>query len=179
MPPTTQYGLLQELSQRFGTAVKTAEFSRPANTTPYAVGDVVSNSATTTTLLSFSLARENGGSGYITKARLMTNQAANAAEFRLHLFTVPSASLASPIAVDNAPYAMAWANRTFRIGAITFPLLATDTGSDCAEAVALDVQLAFDTIDTGKEIYGVLQTRTAFTPNSGQSFFVELGAEYN
>ena len=80
------------------------EFNRPADVTAYAANDSVSDSTSAPTNLEFAnIIRVNGGTGYLVRAILITNQPTNVAQFRLHLFNAaPSAGN------DNAPYATLW-----------------------------------------------------------------------
>jgi hypothetical protein len=157
------------------------EFTRPADTTAYAALDAVSDSTSAPTVLTFAnLARVNGGSGYITKARLFTDQKTNVARFRLHLFhTAPTAIN------DNSPYTLLYANRANRIGHIDFPACATEDPTNSTAASArvvpdgVSLPLAFKCADGAKTIYGLLETLDAFTPASGQKFWIELTADNN
>jgi hypothetical protein len=158
------------------TAVVQAEFTRPADTTAYTAKDAVANSTSAPMVLTFAnLARVTGGSGYITKARLMTNQSTNATRFRLHLYhTAPTAIN------DNAAWTLLWANRANRVGFIDFDSLQTEgSGSDAANALNSTVRLAFKCAVGSRALYGLLETLGAFTPASGQVFFLELSAENN
>lgn len=158
------------------TVAVSVEFSRPADTTAYAARDAVANSTSSPTVLTFSnIARVNAGSGYITKARLMTDQSTNTARFRLHLYRT------APTAInDNAAWTLLWANRANRIGFIDFSALQTEgTGSDAANALNTDIRLAFVCATASRALYGMLETLDAFTPASGQQFMIELSAEAN
>jgi hypothetical protein len=152
----------------------TAEFTRPADTIDYSANDVISNSTSSPTVMTFSaVTRGNGQCGYIVKARLMSDSLAPStvsAVFKLHLFHT------SPTAInDNAPYTMMYANRDKRIGVLTFPAAATEgSGSDaCHARISTDV-LAFCTDSSSNVLYGILETATVFTPASAQNFYVEL-----
>ena len=105
----------------------------------------------------------------------MTNQAANTARFRLHLFHVAP----TPIN-DNAAHTLLWANRENRIGHIDFEAMQTEgTGSDAANAGNYTSRVAFACAETSKSIFGMLEVLDAFTPASGQLFYVELSIEQN
>ena len=151
-----------------------AEFTRPANTTAYAAKDVISDSTTSPTYMTFSnVVRDKGASGYVVKARIMSDSTAPStasAVFKLHLFhTAPTAIN------DNDPYTMLYANRDKRIGVLTFPAAATEgTGSDSCHARVSNDTIAFCVDDASNVLYGILETDTAFTPASGQKFYVEL-----
>ena len=156
------------------TIVTSAAFARPADTTAYAAKDVVNNSASAPAVLTFAgAARVNGGAGYVTKGRLVTNQSTNTATFRLWLYNV------APTAInDNLPFTLLWANRAARIGYIDIGPCATEgTGSNSASAQNADARLAFQCAANVSAIYGVLETLSAFTPASEQAFLVELTLE--
>jgi hypothetical protein len=157
-----------------GMIASSVSFARPANTTAYAALDTVSP-AVTANLTFSNAARVNGGSGYITKARLMTNQSTNVARFRLHLFHTAPTAIA-----DNAPYTLLFANTANRIGSIDFPACRTEgTGSDASASLNIIDRLPFVCAVGSRDIIGILETLDAFTPVSGQQFFVELTTDIN
>ena len=156
------------------TLASSATFSRPADTTAYLARDTVSNSTSAPTILTFAnIARVSGGSGYLTKFRLMTDQSTNTARFRLHLFhTAPTAIN------DNSPYTLLFANAANRIGQIDFPAMSTEgTGSNASASLNMIDRLAF--VLPGTSIFGILETLDAFTPASAQNFYLEITAENN
>jgi hypothetical protein len=59
---------------------------------------------------------------------------------------------------------------------LDLPALSTEAGSDCAVA-QLDKQLFSGTADASGHLYGLLETKTVFTPASAQKFYVELTAD--
>lgn len=157
-------------------AAVSAAITRPSDTTAYAAKDAVSDSTSAPTVLTFAnLARVNAGSGYIVKGRLMTNQSTNTARFRLHLFhTAPTAIN------DNSPYTLLWANRANRLGYVDFAACQTEgSGSDAASALNDTVRLPFVCASGSRAVYGLLEAIDAFTPASGQLFFVELTTDNN
>lgn len=157
-------------------------FQRETGTVAYAIDDVVSNSASAPTILTFpNMARVKGGSGYILKARLETNQNTCTAQFRLHLYQIALAAQQ-----DNVQFVMPWTSRATHLGYIDFPAMETEgTGSfkafshiDLGTSVEHG-KLMFTCTGTLRDIYGELETLSAFTPNSAQAFFIELGADTN
>ncbi len=162
------------------TITSAVTLTRPADTNAYAAKDAVSNSTSAPAVLTFaSFARVAAGGGVITKARLLTNQSTNTARFVLHLYS------AAPTAInDNAAFALLWASRASWIGSIVFPACATEgTGSDCAYAIATpgigNLPLEFQCAAASQALYGALEVLDAFTPVSGQVFYVELQGEAN
>lgn len=152
------------------------EIVRPADVLAYLVGDSVNTSTTVPTAIPFTgLARAAAADGYLVKALLMTDQAACVAQMRLWLFS------ASPfLTIDNGPFLIKYADKAAAMGYVDFPALATEAGSDCAMAVvglgSTPLRLPFQT-GVGTGLFGVLETKTAFTPASGQKFFMTLTAE--
>lgn len=154
-----------------------AEFARPADTNAYAALDAVSNSVGAPAVLTFPGAvRVAAGSGYITKARLMTDLKTATARLRLHLFIAAPAAIA-----DNAPYTLLYSNRANRIGRIDFPALATEdpANSTAAAAQVADVRLPFK-LAAGVDLFGMLETLDAIAaPASAQNFYVQLTVDQN
>ena len=157
-----------------GMIASSVSFTRPADTTAYAALDTISP-ATTANLTFSNAARVNGGSGYITKVRLMTNQSPNVARFRLHLFHTAPTAIA-----DNAPYTLLFANAANRIGSLDLPACRTEgSGSNASASSNIVDRLPFVCAVDSRNIIGILQTLDAFTPASGQQFFVELTTDVN
>ena len=162
------------------SGVVSVEFNRPADTTAYTAKDAISNSTSAPSVLTFAnITHDWSQAGYITKARIMTNKATwastNAAVFKLHLFHE------APTAInDNSPYTLLFANRTRRIGTITFSALSTEgTGSDCANTIWTGA-LYFESKESNNTIYGLLEVDSfsgTLTPDSAQTFYIELSAD--
>ena len=158
------------------------ELTRPGtvpspDTTPYAAKDAVSNSTSSPTVLTFaSAARVAGGDGYITKVRIMsdnTNVATSSVVFKLHLFHT------SPTAInDNAPYTLLYANAANRIGTVTFPAMSTEGSGSTASNALFTTPIAYKS-GASTSIFGLLETDTAFTPASGQKFYIEITFDNN
>lgn len=161
------------------SVLSSATVTRPTNTDAYAAKDVISTAVGA--VIEFTgMARANGGTGTIVKARLMTSQSTNTAQYRLHLFHTQPTAIA-----DNAQYAMLIANQANRVGMIDFPAAATEgTGSDVAATMRPSSDgsypppnLWYKCAANDTKLYGILETIGAFTPASGQTFFIELGAD--
>lgn len=173
--PTATENHLGEIGGR--TVRNAATFSRPADTSAYAALDTVSTSTSAPVVITFSgMARINAGSGYITKARIMTDQKTNSARYRLHLFhTAPT------LTNDNVAFPLLWADRANRVGQIDFSPMTTEdaTNSTCAESLNEAVRLSFTCEAANTALYGILETLDAFTPASAQNFYISLTAEQN
>lgn len=160
VPVVTGLGLLRNLQ---------VAFQRPADSTAYAASDVVGPNVAAVQAFS-NAAVANGGSGYVTKARLTTDVAVTTlANFRLYLFSVAPTAIA-----DNSPFTLLYANRLVRVGYIDFALGTEGTGSDCAEAVATGLLIPFKCAVTDTALYGVLVAKAAYVPGNAENFALEL-----
>lgn len=156
--------------------VITATFTRPSDTTAYAAQDVVCNSTSSPSLITFvNAGRYPGSSGLIVSARHMkSSTATTGASYRLHLYRV------APTAInDNAQFAMLYANRVNRIGFIDFTHGIAGTGSDCTNALSTFVNLPFLCDAAGSNLFGILTVTAAYTPTSGEQHFIELHVAQN
>lgn len=150
-----------------------ASFTRPADTTAYASGDLVANSTTAGSVapMTFTLGNSTGvGQTRITRVRLnKSGTSVSNASFRLHLFQAAPATFAngdngtwsttgSADYLGNIDIAVSWA---FTDGAAGFG--AAPAGSELMIRTA-----------AGKALYGVLEARGAYTPASGETFTVTL-----
>lgn len=155
-----------------------ASFTRPADTTAYASGDLVANSTTAADVdaLEFQVSRSMDGSLVVRRARLKKSDETDVtnASFRLHLYT------AAPTVTngDNA----AWLST--HSGYLGFIDITVDKAfSDEAQGegvpvynshgpVGILVKLARDT-----KLYGLLEARAAYSPASEEVFTVTLEVE--
>ncbi len=156
----------------------TATFTRPADATAYAALDAVSNSTSAPAVLTFTgAARVTGGSGYIAKAQLLTDLKTDVKAYRLHLFN------AAPTAInDNSPYLQLYANAAARVGTIDFPPLATEDPTNSTAAGGQNTQTGLPLVfvcAADANLYGILETLSAGTPASGQSYTIKLGIDAN
>ena len=155
------------------------EFTRPANTTAYTAGDVVSNDATTTTPMAFAnLARVNAGSGYIVAARLVTDKKSITPKIRVHLFNAADPTLSG----DNVAHQEKYADIGKRIASFDLAAMttATDTSnSDTSRASDDTLRVPFACAAASRTVYAVLEALDAFTPASGQKFTLTLIADNN
>lgn len=155
-----------------GRRTSSASFTRPVDTTAYAAKDVVSNSTSAPTVMTFSdIVATPGTGGVIKKATIFLNDDTIAKSFKLHLYhTAPTAQN------DNGAFALAYADRTKYIGSVTFSATAAD-GTGSAVFVKTDVSLEFVTASSATAIYGILTAAEAITPSSAMQFTIELTAD--
>ena len=149
-------------------------FTNATGTNSYASADMVCNAATN--LLTFPVAKYNGGSGYITKVALTTNGTNTTAGFRVWFYR----SVPSTLPGDNNPFTLAWANRTSRIGFIDTGSLAQEgAGSECVYGQNITDRLPFAANYNTNVIYAAIEAKGAFTGITNQVFNLEITSEQN
>lgn len=86
----------------------------------------------------------------------------------------------SPVRGDNLPMAYFYANNGHKAGTIDLPGLSTSTvstDSTCAETQDLNLRIPFKCYEDNAGLFYRLETLSAFTPVSGQKFYLELGVD--
>ena len=160
----------------------TATVTRPANTTQYASGDLIANSATaaSVTAMSFTVGA-SGTIGKIATARLYkSDDDVTTASFRLHLFTSSPVSTA-PTNGDNGAIQIATDEAGY-VGSIDFDMTATGidihTGGNQAVGVPFSSRdIYYRLARNSAALYGLIEARGTYTPASGEVFTVELITE--
>ena len=156
----------------------TAVLIRPANTTAYASGDLVANSATAAAVLPLVFAnavRKVGGSGKVRRARLTKNSDdVTNPTFRLHVFTSNPVSVV-PTNGDNDAIQLTGA-RNSHVGSFEFDMTANDihTDGNFDDAVPLIGSEINFVVPSGTSLYGLLEARAAYTPASEEQFVATL-----
>lgn len=146
--------------------------TRPANTTAYAIGDVVGDNGARPFI--FRLINRIPGEPYwIIKALLLSSNApATTGIFDLHLYQ----KHLTP-AADNAAFAPSMDESASLVGTITFDVaykLSALTYYYPSELSCLHVVPA----SVGQDLFGVLVAGSAYTPASGERFVPVLEGRY-
>ena len=146
--------------------IKAAAFTRPADTTAYASGDLVANSTTAGSVVPITLSDVAAGPGLpaiIKRIRLVKSAASvtNAA-FRVHLFTVAPTVTSG----DNAAIVIATGAASY-LGQIDVASMQTFTDGGAGHASA-------DIVTKAQTLYALLEARGAYTPASGETFTLTL-----
>lgn len=154
--------------------VVSVEFTRPANNTPYSIGDAILNAAGTLVEVPL-FARINGGSGYIFKIRIAYNTKSVTPQLCIHFFNASNPT----IAADNVNWKDLYADESKRIGNHTMPN-PLSTAQDAANSNMSStedndmVRFAFQCVPGTRSIWIALETLTAFTPVSGDKFTLKF-----
>ena len=155
-----------------------ANFTRPADTTAYAAGDLVANNTTAGSVVPLSFAnvvRTAGDCVRIERVRIeKSGTSLTNASFRLHLFEASP----TPTVGDNGVFNNAGALATNNIlnYAGSFPVVMTVSGSDGAMGIGIPTTGTGVTISptSGTTVYGFLEVTAAYTPASGEVFYAVL-----
>lgn len=148
-----------------------ATITRPANTTAYASGDLVANSATAGSVAygTLTIARKAAGSAGINRVRLSkSNVSLTNAQFRVHLYrSAPTFANG-----DNGAWSTNGVANYLGYVDVTMDMAFTDGAFGAAVFPAqLAVKLA-----SGTTIAWALEARAAYTPASAETFTLELEA---
>jgi hypothetical protein len=148
------------------TVTPTANFNRPADTTAYAVGDLVANSTTAGSVAAMQLSaiRVAAGSGILRRLRLYKSSAGlTNAQFRAHLFSAaPTIS-----AGDNAAIALSGVASYLGPADITLTQAWTDGAWGATDMLFNDLQIK---LASGQVVWALLEARAAYTPVSAETF---------
>lgn len=152
---------------------RTASFTRPADTTQYAVGDLVANNviAASVSAVEIPAARFPGGNGSV-KAVAIAKSAASvtASAFRVHLFSqAPTAGVG-----DNAAFAVTNGRAKGYLGSVDVTV-GQALGDGAQGRAVCDLQ--FDTERPSTSLFALLEARGTYTPAIGETFDVTLELE--
>ena len=145
-----------------------ASFTRPADTTAYASGDLVANSTTAGSVvpMTFTIRPENR-QALIRRVRIKKSGTSIAnASFRLHLYNTSTITNANG---DNG----AWSTNNVAnyVGSVDVTLdKAFTDGAQGVGAPSIGSEMNYD----NGLCYGLLEARNAYTPASAEIFTVEL-----
>lgn len=151
-----------------------SSFTRPANTTAYASGNLVANSTTAALVvpLAFDVSPCNAR-GKVRRARIAkSGTTVTNAQFRLHLYSVTPATIANG---DGG----AWSTSTSGyLGSLSLGAAMARAFTDGAEDIATPdagVEINFNAPNNDPTfLYGLLEARAAYTPVSAEVFTVTL-----
>jgi hypothetical protein len=155
----------------------TQSFTRPADTTAYAAGDVVNNSTSAPVVITIPMvALSNAQLATIMQATLIVeaNQATKP-DLQLWLFdTAPTPPN------DNAAFAPTNTELEALVAIIAFPVgsfVVANSAAGASGNVACDAQALFiqaNTAATSDKLFGILVVRNAYTPTSGEKYVLRL-----
>lgn len=151
-------------------------FTRPADTTPYSVGDLVANSTTAGSVvpMSWTAARVAAGSFYVRRVRLFksTTTTTNAI-FRIHLYSAAPSTIANG---DNAAFLTAEAGY---VGAFDVQLTRTFSDGVWGAGVPIVGAEVNVVLPSAQLVYGLIEARADYTPGDSEVFTTTLEVQQN
>lgn len=152
-------------------ATPSASFTRPADTAPYAAGDLVANSTTagSVTPMSWTVALAAGGTFSIAAARIRSSSTSlTNASYRVHLY----ASAPTPSNGDNGT----WLTDDVAdyLGAIDVTLDRAFTDGSFGVGTPIGRPYIHTDLPSGTTVRGLVEARAARTPASGEVITVTL-----
>jgi hypothetical protein len=157
---------------------RTASFTRPANTTAYASGDLVANNATAGSVapLTFTTVSRNAGDAVrIERARINTSNALlTNASFRLHLFEGTPVPTVGDNGVFNASGVLATSGIDGYVGSFAITLSNSGTTGSTGRGIPDVGNAIIATPTSGTSIFGLLEVTAAYVPVSGATFTVSI-----
>lgn len=156
-----------------------ANFTRPSNATAYASGDVVCDSTSAPTIMTFSRATSDSVSTIQQAICIDSANMATKPDLELWLFDT-----AITMDNDNAAFTPTDAELRTLIGVIPFAGVSFRAGDGATGADGnsiCDVQtlsIQINTTNNVNAIYGVLVVRNAYTPVSAERFDIRLKLKY-
>jgi len=148
-----------------------AQFTRPADVTAYASGDLVANSVTAGSVvpLTFTVARVAAGSGMVRRCRVKkSGTGVTSASFRLHLYS----SAPTPANGDNGAFSTDGAANYLGGFDVAVDRAFTDGAAGVGAPVS-GSEMTFK-LASGTTIRGLLEARGAYTPGNAETFDVSL-----
>ena len=158
-------------------------FTRPNDTTTYAIGDVISDSTSASTVLTFSNAvPQSGGSSILQQVTMVVGEyQTTKLSADLFLFDTAPASYG----VDNAAFTPTDAELLRAVAVVTLDGTATSPlqihGGDLTAGAtgnciieASDLGIPVTALNTDNAIYGVLVARNAYVPAAVCPFYIRL-----
>lgn len=157
----------------FAEVLTSTTIARPADTTPYAVGDLVANSTTAGSVTAFSFANASRESQVlrIERVRLRKSGASiTNASFRVHFY---NAAPGTPTNGDNGAFLTSIASW---IGSADVTV--DRAGSDGAIGAGLPLTGTALTAKVGsnRTLYALLEARGAYTPANAETFTLKVEA---
>lgn len=152
------------------TANVEASFTRPADTTAYAAGDVISNSTSSPSVITFANVAAAGLGGMITDV-VVSDSAAQSTKLEAELWLFHTAPAATN---DNSAFAISDAEADDVLCIVPLGSGYGSVGGGNFVYHVRNLGCAFEAAGSGTDIYGVLVARNAYTPVSAEVFNFRL-----
>lgn len=150
-----------------------SSFTRPANTTAYAPGDLVANSATAASVVAptFALGVEKYQNIFVRRIKLRkSGTSITSASFRVHLYKVAPTTIANG---DNGAFSTS--GIADYIGAVDVTMDRAFTDGAFGVGIPMTGSELNAIVESGS-ICALVESRAAYTPASAEVFTVEIEA---
>lgn len=157
------------------------QFTRPADTTQYSVGDAISDDATTATVATFTLkgmsSRSNGGGKIKSVVLHKTDQDLTGADFDVYFFDT------APVGTnfeDNAAVALTDAEMQTCVGFVQLTAASDGVSMGTGDLYnKTNLDLPYECKGNTTNLYAVVVARGTYTPASAEVFTIRVGCEVN
>lgn len=170
---------MADVNMRTGTAIYTpsVSFTRPADTTAYAIGDLVANSVTAASVVPLTWPATISGSFYPAGIRLAkTGTSLTNAQFRIHLYkATPTIATTG----DNASYKADVSGNANWLGSFDGTMVAGHADGCAVVCAPTEGLVAPSTIGEQTAVFGLIEALAAYTPASAEVFTVTPLMELN
>lgn len=160
-------------------SIATNSFTRPADTTAYAVGDLVANSTTAASVvpIELDLGSYVNYNAFIRAARLTnSSKSVTNASFRIHLFsTAPTVATSGDNGAAFSTVTPLVSNGANYLGAIDLTIDTNFTDVGFGRNVPKEGS-EISTFVTGDKLYALIEARAAYTPTSAEVFTLTIEA---
>jgi hypothetical protein len=153
-------------------------YTRPADTDAYTAGDVIADSTSAATILTFSPVVQAPGTGTVLQHAVIVTSANVATKPDLELWLFDTTITMDN---DNAAFTPTDAELLTLVGVVAFPTadfkvgIATSGADGNAVCEATNLGISLNTVNSNETtLYGVLVVRNAYVPTSGEVFTVRL-----
>lgn len=148
------------------------EFTRPSDTTPYSIGDVVGPVTTPAAQLIAGAGTYNKGGGLIRAVRVFKDGATPTnGTFRVWFYSQAPTAVA-----DNSPWAPLYTQKEYFIGWVDLDTVVGTTGGCVGQRTLTHTPLPFK-CTTSKNLYAVVTALAAYTPASAEKFTISVTVE--
>jgi hypothetical protein len=153
-----------------------ATFTRPADTTTYAAGDLVANSTTAASVAAMSWVTAGSQAYWIPGFKLFkTGTGLTGASFRLHVYTAaPTVTTAG----DNSAYGSNVAGNANWIADYDLTMVTKHNDGCAGLMVPTEGVIKLDYQSDPTTLYGLLEATGAYAPTSGETFTLWIQQEF-
>lgn len=151
-------------------------FTRPADTTPYSIGDLVANSTTAGSVaaMQLTLARVAAGAVSVRRIRLRKSTTSlTSASFRIHAYASDPAAASGISNGDNAAWLTKKAGYLGHVDITMDKAFSDAAGGEGVPSIGSELSAK---LASGQLVYFLIEARAAYTPGNAEVFTLEAEA---